>query len=249
VTESVVWITGASSGLGAALARCVPFPEARVINISRRAVAGIDNLQADLTSPADWERIEASFATELKAFDGRQAILIHNAYYADPFGFAGETDSAEVRRSVFANAAAPLYLGHAFAKACDRRFDSAIVMMSSTAAAIPFPGAAWYSASKAGIEIWIRAVAEERRRRGWGPWTMAVRPGAVDTPGLRRTTEVPPDDFPIAEAAKHALEASEAVPADIVARQIWDAIEARGPSGAILKLGLDADPGPNPATS
>ena len=42
--DTVVWISGASSGIGAALAASVPYPDARVIGISRRRGAHGEHL-------------------------------------------------------------------------------------------------------------------------------------------------------------------------------------------------------------
>ena len=49
VIANLVFITGGSSGIGAAMARVVPYSDARVINISRRALPGTDHYQADLS--------------------------------------------------------------------------------------------------------------------------------------------------------------------------------------------------------
>ena len=42
-SDPLVFVTGASSGIGLALARAVPWPGARVINVSRRAAPGLEH--------------------------------------------------------------------------------------------------------------------------------------------------------------------------------------------------------------
>ena len=51
-------VSGASSGIGLALAKSVPWPDARVVDVSRRAAAGLEHLAADLADPAQWQRVE-----------------------------------------------------------------------------------------------------------------------------------------------------------------------------------------------
>jgi NAD(P)-dependent dehydrogenase (short-subunit alcohol dehydrogenase family) len=49
--ETIVWITGATAGIGAALVRSLLYRDARVINLFRNEAAGVENLQVDLTDP------------------------------------------------------------------------------------------------------------------------------------------------------------------------------------------------------
>jgi NAD(P)-dependent dehydrogenase (short-subunit alcohol dehydrogenase family) len=222
--ETIVWITGATQGIGAALARAVPYPDARVINIARREHPDLETVPADLTDPASWDRIVEHVASELQAFDGRRAIFVHNALYSGAVGAAGVVDPAEQRRQVYANVAAPLVLGDGFIRACDPRFESGLVMVSSAAARHAMEGFAVYGAAKAGIEQWVRAVRAERRRLGVGPWVVAVRPGFVATEAVLATQERyerTGEDYPGRAAVVAALEAGDALTPDESARQIW----------------------------
>ena len=63
--RTIVWITGATQGIGAALARSVPYPDARVINISRRRHPELETMMADLCDPASWDVVAAHLAAEL----------------------------------------------------------------------------------------------------------------------------------------------------------------------------------------
>src|SRR5438309_10808520 len=104
---SIVWITGATQGIGEQLAKHVPYPNARVINISRRRNPDLENVVADLTDPASWDVIADHFASELAAFKGERAVFVHNANYPGS-GFVGEIDPTEYRKQVMANSAASL---------------------------------------------------------------------------------------------------------------------------------------------
>ena len=66
---------------------------------------------------------------------------------------------------------------------CRAQSGGTIVNISSLAAVDPFPGFSLYGASKAWVELFTRATADEGR--GIGIRAFAVRLGAVDTPLLR----------------------------------------------------------------
>ena len=58
---TVAWISGASSGIGAALARSVPYDGARVLGISRRPPVVGEHVAADLADVDSWDRVALSF--------------------------------------------------------------------------------------------------------------------------------------------------------------------------------------------
>ena len=61
VGRILVWISGASAGLGAALAATMPF-EAELVDISRRGgTPGAHHVLADLADPASWPVVEKDF--------------------------------------------------------------------------------------------------------------------------------------------------------------------------------------------
>jgi NAD(P)-dependent dehydrogenase (short-subunit alcohol dehydrogenase family) len=235
--DTLVWITGATRGLGAALAASVPYANARVINVSRSAAPGLDNVRCDLSDPNDWGQVEESFERELRAFRGSRAIFISNALYEGPYGFVGECDRQEYLRGCLANGVAPVYLANAFAGSCRPEFEAGVVMLSSASARVPMAGGSAYGFAKAGIEQWVRVVGTERERRGSGPWAFAVRPGMVLTPGFLYVTERSIEEFPAGVAAKLGMDKGEADDPDEVAIKIWDAICAPTPSGTVLKIG------------
>jgi benzil reductase ((S)-benzoin forming) len=94
MASSLVWISGASGGIGQALAKTVPWDNVRVIGINReRPADAIEHLKADLADPSTWPTIGASFRRELEGFNGEHVAFIHAAGANDPIGFAVEVDS------------------------------------------------------------------------------------------------------------------------------------------------------------
>jgi benzil reductase ((S)-benzoin forming) len=239
LARTIVWISGATQGIGAALARSVPYPDARVINISRRLHPDFETILADLTDPASWDIVSDHFASELAAFEGERAIFIHNAIYPGENGFAGEADPSEYRRQVFANAAAPLVLGDAFIRACQPRYESGLVMISSASAKFPMRGMSVYAAAKAGMEQWVRGVRSERKMRG-DPWVVAIRPGFVVTEALkeRYAGEAPdPNAFPGWAGVARAIAEGRGDTPDEAAQGIWGLLPPDPDGRTVLFLG------------
>jgi NAD(P)-dependent dehydrogenase (short-subunit alcohol dehydrogenase family) len=242
--DSIVWITGATQGIGAALARSVPYAGARVINIARRQHPDLETLRADLTDPGSWDRIIDHVGSELASFRGERAIFINNAYYSVGIGFAGMIDPNEQRKQVYANAAAPLVLGDAFVHACNPRFESGLVMISSATARHAMEAHAVYGAAKAAMEQWVRAVRAERRRLGVGPWVIAIRPGVVLTDDfLERHAgfEASGEDYPGRPAVEAAVKAGKYLTPDESARQIWGLLPPDPNGRNVLYIGEMAE--------
>src|SRR5947208_6657341 len=146
MTASLIWISGASSGIGEALARTVPWDDARIIGISRRRPEGMDHAEADLSDPSSWQVVGDSFRQELGSFDGERAVFIHAAGTIEPIGFAGEVDTNAYAANVLLNSAAPQVLGHLFlAAARDVPAERHLVMLTSGAANSVYPGWSSYS--------------------------------------------------------------------------------------------------------
>lgn len=91
---TLIWVTGASRGIGEALIQSVPWPGARVIGVSRSPGPASDHLAADLATPAGWDMTESSLHRELAGFCGSRVAFLHAAGEIGPVGFAGETDPA-----------------------------------------------------------------------------------------------------------------------------------------------------------
>jgi len=230
--QTIVWISGATSGIGAALARNCPYDGATIINISRSRHPDHESVPLDLTDPTSWQAVADHFTERLADFDGERAIFVHNAFHHHRV-FAGEGEPEGLFAEVMANVAAPIVLGDAFLRAArpavERGVEVGLVQMSSGAAKLAYPALSVYGAGKAAMEQWVRAVRAERAVRGTGPWLVAVRPGFVDTPAARKDAELSATDFPAAPALKDALATGEGVlDADTCAREIWEALPPTG---------------------
>lgn len=235
--STLVWISGATAGIGSGLARTVPWPGARIVNLSRRPHPDLETVHLDLTDPGTYGAVEAHFARELRNFRGERAIFFHNAYYPITPGFVSEIDPLEYARSLQANAVAPLVLGEMFLRHVQPGYESGLVLMSSAAARHPFEGNASYCAGKAGVEMWVRVVRRELKMRGRPTWVVAVRPGFVDTPTTRMAAAQPYESYPVGPQMKRQFETGQGLlTPEQAGRDIWAGLPPK-PDQSLLLFG------------
>jgi benzil reductase ((S)-benzoin forming) len=240
MVDTIVWITGASSGLGAALAASVPFPGARVVDISRSGgTDATEHFPADLADPVAWSAVEAHLLARMSEFSGTRAVFVHNAGTLDPIGFAGEVDSAAYRRNVLLNSAAGQCLGHAFLHAVTASGfagEALLVMVSSGAASTPYAGWSAYSAGKAALDQWVRAVGAEQLQRDNGATVLAIAPGVIATAMQAQIRATDSQDFPSVERFRALHAEGQLMAPDRAARAVWNAATGGAASGSVLDV-------------
>lgn len=237
MASSLVWISGASSGLGQALARTVPWPDARIISISRgRPEGAVEHLQADLADPATWPSVGASFRQELDGFTGEHVVFVHAAGTTDPIGFTAEVDSEAYARNVVLNSAVPQVLGQLFlAAAAPQHSRRHLIMITSGAATSVYPGWSSYGAGKAAVDQWVRDAGAEQDERG-GVQVLAIAPGTVDTgmqEQLRNTQET---DFPYRQKFVDLHRQGKLSDPRQVADRIWALTDNGFDNGSVIDL-------------
>lgn len=235
---SLVIITGASSGLGLALARATPFP-ATVVDISRTGPPesdDIEHISADLSRPEDWTRAGREMSRLVHVLEPDRVVFIHAAGTLSPIGFAGEVDADAYGSNVLLNSAAGQMLGHLFLKAVagtEATID--LVMISSGAASSVYAGWSSYGAGKAALDQWVRNVGAEQKERG-GVRVSSIAPGVVATAMQRQIRDTPEKDFPKVERFHQLLDDGELIEPEAAARRIWDAIQAGVEPGSVIDI-------------
>lgn len=234
---TLVWISGASSGIGRALAAALPRDDARLIDISRSGSPDADDhVEADLADPGSWDTVAQSFDRELSQWHGERVVFIHAAGVVEPLGFAGEVESDAYARNVILNSAAPQVLGHAFLAAV-KHVDAQrhLVMMTSGAASSVYPGWSSYGAGKAAVDQWVRDVGAEQELRG-GAQVLAVTPGTVATGMQERLRRTSDDEFPRRQKFVDLYEQGELSAPEQVARDMWALLDRGLENGAVVDL-------------
>jgi adhesin HecA-like repeat protein len=176
-------ITGASSGIGAAIARELAARGHGVTLAARRR----ERLEALATKLADAYGVRAeAISADLGDATGRDRlaaqldelgltveILVNNA------GFGGSGDRQRLVAMVELNCVALLDLQERYRPAMVDRGRGAVINIASTAAFQPLPGTATYAATKAFVLSLSEATHQELK--GTGVTVTAVCPGPVRT--------------------------------------------------------------------
>jgi short-subunit dehydrogenase len=178
-----VLVTGASAGIGEALARAFVARGDHVTVVARRvdrlqALAAelgerVSVLAADLSSSAEADRMFAA-ASSSRPVD----VLVNNAG-VQIVASVGRTDPDAADALLAVDLGVPLRLIHRALPGMLERKRGAIVNVASMAALSPVPGMLWYNAAKGGL-----ANASESLRgelRGTGVNVVTVYPGPVHT--------------------------------------------------------------------
>ena len=202
-----ILITGASSGIGAALARSYARDRVGLLLWGRDAarleeVAGqCRALGATATTQIFDLRDAAGFAARLAAADAATPIdlAIFNAGLG---GSAPNEPPAEAPDTAQAiaevNFVAPVVGANAMADPMARRGEGHIVLVGSIVESYPLPMAPTYAATKAGLRLFAESLGLRLARHG--VTVTLVSPGFIDTPMSRQVIE--PKPFMItAEAA------------------------------------------------
>lgn len=157
-------ITGAGDGLGRTLARRFAADGDTVILLGRtlakvEVVAGEIGPAAmavacDVTAPDSVRAAFAAIAERHPKID----VLINNAAVYEPFLVAEATD-AQILVPLLTNLAGPIYCARAAIPMMDR--GGHIVNISSESVMVGFPMLALYQSSKAGLERFSTALAQE----------------------------------------------------------------------------------------
>lgn len=235
--SDLVIITGASSGLGLALARNVPF-QAKVVDISRSGPPDedIDHMAADLSDPRSWQIVGTEIGTLVERHQPNRGVFIHAAGTLTPMGFAGEVDTAAYLSNVVLNSASGQVLGHLFLQAIAGRAGTHdLVMISSGAARSVYPGWSSYGAGKAALDQWVRNVGSEQTERG-GVRVSAIAPGVVATAMQDEIRGMSEHEFPNVERFRQLHDEGDLQEPEEAARKVWDAIEAGIETGSVIDV-------------
>jgi NAD(P)-dependent dehydrogenase (short-subunit alcohol dehydrogenase family) len=184
-------ITGASRGIGLATALRLGTAGYSVVVAARhedKLEQALEQIGAtgatcaavtgDVAEPAQAEQI---IAAAVERF-GRVDVLVNNAGCA-PLDPIEQFRTEEFERVAAVNMAAVFHTTRAVWPVMKRQGGGTIVNISSVASVDPFPGFAVYGASKAWVNLFTQATAEEGKPHGIR--VFAVAPGAVETQMMR----------------------------------------------------------------
>ncbi len=183
MTKTIL-LTGATDGIGLALAQQYRQTNARLVLVGRRSLADLsdDLFTGDTYCQADLA--DANCTAQISAWLHERGItaidlVIHNA----ASGYVGtiwDQDAQNIRQLVQVNLWTPVALSHLLYPLVERA-EGKIAFVSSVAAALPGPDYAVYTATKAALEGFVRSWRIELAADGSPVQLQILRPGATRT--------------------------------------------------------------------
>lgn len=202
LTGRTAIITGASQGLGLAIARAYVNAGARVAICGRdaetlaaahgelRRAAGhgrVISEVADVAEDSDVQRLVGRAVDEF----GRTDILVNNAGVYGPLGAIEEIDWSSWARAIEINLMGSVLLCRAVLPHFKKNRYGKIIQLSGGGATNPLPRISAYAASKAAIVRFAETLAEEVRE--YSIDVNSIAPGALNTRLLDEVLEAGPD--------------------------------------------------------
>lgn len=176
MNNPIAVVTGGSSGIGLCTAQALRDAGCTVYALSRRpgSAAGIRSLSADVTDEAAVRQA----VSQIRAEQGRIDILVNCA----GFGISGAvefTELADAKRQFDVNFFGTVNMTKAVLPVMRQQGGGRIVQVSSVAAVAHIPFQTYYSATKAAIESYTCALANEVRP--FGITVTCAQPGDIRT--------------------------------------------------------------------
>jgi 3-hydroxy acid dehydrogenase/malonic semialdehyde reductase len=180
-----VFVTGASSGFGAAVARRFAATGARVVAAARRADR-LKDLAAELGPlllPVTLDVRDRAAVTDVVAGlpeeFARVDVLVNNAGLALGLGSAQEADLDEWDQMIDTNCKGLVYCTRAILPGMVARRRGHVINLGSVAGTYPYPGGNVYGGTKAFVHQFSLALRSDLH--GTGVRVTCVEPGMADT--------------------------------------------------------------------
>lgn len=239
-SDKTAWITGASSGIGEALAKAFVAQGGNAI-LSGRNVTELTRVAAETGAPerclilpfdtVDYDSLAGKVA-EAIAFRGHVDVLVNNAGISQRSP-AVDTDLSVYQRIIDVDLLAPIALTQALLSHMVERGRGQIIMISSVAGKAGIPMRTAYCAAKHGLIGYADALRSEVA--GQGVKVLVVAPGSVKTNVSRNALNADGTVRGVSDAA-----IDNGIDPDKVASLIWEAV-ATGKREIVIAEGLEAN--------
>ncbi|KNZ30937.1 MAG: short-chain dehydrogenase [Methylibium sp. NZG] len=186
-------LTGASRGLGLAMATQLLSPEHRLLCLSRKTSAaltaeaastgaGLEQWPIDLAQPLEAAARLQAWLQEMDNTTLSTATLINNAGVIARVGAIDGDSDAALSAALRVTLEAPLLLCAAFLRATrEWTAQRRVLNISSGLGRRAMAGSAGYCAAKAGMDHFSRAVALDEAQRARPARIVSLAPGVIDT--------------------------------------------------------------------
>lgn len=201
-------LTGASRGMGLALAQQLLQPQALLLTIARQRNPALDVLaaergaqltqwQADLGDSAPVAQRLAAWLGALDARTVGSATLINNAGVIPALLPLRQAQSADLMQALRVGLEAPMLLSAAFLGATQGwAVPRKVLNISSGLGRRAMASQAAYGAAKAGMDHFTRCLALDEAQQPNGAKVCSLAPGVIDTDMQTQLRQAPPGGFP-----------------------------------------------------
>jgi len=200
-------VTGASRGLGLAVAEQLLDQQYQLLALSRRPSDALEARATQRGAKLEQWPVDVSgeaFPLRLEAWLDKQAgdaferaVLINNAALLGRVGPVERMDAATLAGVLRVGLEAPALISAAFLRATRAwRADRRIVNVSSGAGRVAIAGSAAYCAAKAGLDHLSRVMALDEARLQNPAKIVALAPGVIDTDMQAELRTSDPSEFP-----------------------------------------------------
>jgi len=223
----MIIVTGASKGLGAAIAKRLESKGHDVFGIARNIKKmSVDGMSCDVSSYEQVKKIALHLKKKKAAIDA-----VVNAAGSASMNLAVTTPPSVTQNIIQTNLFGTIYCSQLFAPLMIRKKQGVIINFSTIAVALGLKGESIYTASKAGIEGFSRAFAREMA--DFNVRVNCIAPGPINTDLLKG----------VSETQIKKIVSQQIIPKQFVPSDVCDLIEllidkrASSISGQILSVG------------
>jgi benzil reductase ((S)-benzoin forming) len=191
----------------------------------------------DLSSPEEAADTFAQALEPLVAIDFTEVVAFSNAAELGPVGPVQNASPSQIANHFDVNLVSAVLFARAYVQSfqslsCPKTF----VNISSGAAARPYAGWSLYSASKAALETFVRAVALEQASHAHPIRAISINPGVMDTAMQVAVRSASIADFPSLDRFLRLQHEGRLASPAAVALQIADIVHSRPEPGGVYSV-------------
>lgn len=191
LTGKTILITGGTSGIGFELAKQLTSQRNTVLITGRdlqrlaatKSKLPVHTYLCDVGNPSDIEKLQRTVAADFPYLD----VLINNAGIMRNLDLNQQHKLTDVTRELAVDLNGPIQMVQAFLPQLKARPDALILNVSSGLAFVPFPLSPVYSAAKAGVHAYTRALRAQLKQSNIR--VVELAPPGTETPLFRAEFE------------------------------------------------------------
>lgn len=221
---NIIIITGASKGIGKALAKKYANKNYKVYSLARTSssLENITDVAIDLSDLTATENTFVNLLKEIATPKITSITLINNAGRLGEISNLENLKANDISKTIQLNTTTPLILSGLFIKLTQQlTCKKQIINISSGAAVNPYQGWAIYCTSKAAIDMMTKAIATEQTEIENGVKCVSIYPGVVDTNMQSQIRNTSKTDFNSVQRFVDLKENNDLYTPDFVAETIY----------------------------